>query len=98
MALKLKFPNLRTGDIVRVRSALVDETSSLKKVLNMSHFSNILTFPASSKLAKELKGKISDDKPEKVGKGKVQMNAVIISEIDKKHAHLKNTPLSELFH
>ena len=27
LALKLKFPNLKTGDVVRVRSVLVDETS-----------------------------------------------------------------------
>ncbi len=32
LALKLKFPGLRSGDVVRIRSATVDETSS-KKVL-----------------------------------------------------------------
>ena len=62
MALKLKFPNLKSGAIVRVRSATVDETSSHKKVLLLSHYSNIMTFLSNSKLAKELKAKISDDK------------------------------------
>ena len=27
LALKLKFPTLKTGDVVRIRSVLVDETS-----------------------------------------------------------------------
>lgn len=96
--MKLKFPHLRSGDVVRIRSATVDETSASKKVLNLSHYSNILTFLSNSKLAKELKAKVSDDKQEKTTKGKVQMNAVVVSEVDKKHQHLANTPLSELFH
>jgi hypothetical protein len=62
LALKLKFPHLRVNDIVRVRSATVDDTSAHKKVLVLSHYSNILTLPSSSKLGKELKSKISDDK------------------------------------
>lgn len=62
LALKLKFPTLKVNDIVRVRSATVDETSSHKKVLMLSHYSNILTFPHNSKIAKELKAKITDDK------------------------------------
>lgn len=99
LALKLKFPNLRIGDAVRVRSATVDETSS-KKVLLLSHYSNIMTFIGSSKLAKEIKSKVHDDKtPDKASiKKGVSMNAVVLTEIDKKHANLANTPLSELFH
>ena len=99
LALKLKFPHLRAGDVVRVRSAIVDETSS-KKVLVLSHYSNIMTFIGSSKLAKEIKSKVHDEKiPEKsaIKKG-VSMNAVVLTEVDKKHAGLVNTPLSELFH
>jgi Telomeric single stranded DNA binding POT1/CDC13 len=100
LALKLKFPNLHQNDIVRVRSATVDETSTHKKVLNLSHYSNILTLPSHSKLAKELKGKITDEKAgDKAAlKQKVQYNAVVLTEVDKKHQHLANTPLNELFH
>jgi hypothetical protein len=58
LALQTKFPNLKSGDVVRVRSATVDDTSSTKKVLNQSHYSNILVFPGHSKLGKELKAKI----------------------------------------
>jgi NMD protein affecting ribosome stability and mRNA decay len=99
LALKLKFPHLRAGDVVRVRSATVDETSS-KKVLLLSHYSNIMTFIGSSKLAKELKAKVHDEKtPDKAAiKKGVSMSAVVLTEVDKKHAGLVNTPLSELFH
>lgn len=61
LALKLKFPNIVNGDVVRIRSALVDETSK-KKVLVLSHYSNIMTFISSSKLAKEIKAKVQDEK------------------------------------
>jgi hypothetical protein len=100
LALKLKFPSLRQGDIVRVRSAQVDETSTHKKVLNLSHYSNILVFPPHSKLGKELKGKIHEEKAgdKSALKQKVQYNAVVLTEVDKKHQHLPNTPLSDLFH
>jgi len=60
LALKLKFPHLRAGEVVRIRSATFDVTSN-KSILNLSHFSNILSLPSSSKLAKEL-SKVSDDK------------------------------------
>ena len=58
LALKLKFPHLRTGDVVRIRSATFDDTSTHKKVLNLSHYSNIMTFISSSKLSKEVKTKV----------------------------------------
>jgi len=98
LALKLKFPNLHTGDIARIRSATVDETSQHKKMLNLSHFSNILTFPSYSKTAKELKGKITDEKgADKAAlKAKVNYNAVVLSEVDKKWSNLPNTPLHDL--
>ncbi len=99
LALKLKFPLLRAGDVVRIRSAVVDETSAQKKVLVLSHFSNILTFPAHSKFGKELKSKVHEDKTDKASlKAKVQYNAVVLTEVDKKHQNLPRTPLSDLFH
>jgi len=99
LALKLKFPLLKAGEVVRVRSATVDETSTLKKVLMLSHYSNILVFPHNSKLGKELRSKIVDDKVDKAAlKQKVQYNAVTLTEVDKKHQHLPMTPLSDLFH
>merc|ERR1719331_1839794 len=60
LALKLKFPHLRVGAAVRVRSCSWDETSTNKQVLALSHFSNILTFIGSSRLAASV-GKVQDD-------------------------------------
>jgi len=68
LALKLKFPSIRSGDVVRIRSATVDETATTKKVLNLSHYSNILTFISSAKVTKDIKAKVHDDH-EKPGKG-----------------------------
>jgi dsRNA-specific ribonuclease len=100
LALKLKFPNLRSGDAVRIRSAIVDETSTNKKVLNLSHYSNIMNFPSLLKLGKEIKSKVGDEKhPDKGAlKDKLNMNAVVLTEVDKKHANLPHTSLAELFH
>jgi hypothetical protein len=55
LALKLKFPHIRHGDVVRVRSCTHDSTSTSKHMLLLSHFSNIMTFCSSSKLAKEVR-------------------------------------------
>ena len=61
LALKTKFPHIRSGEVVRIRSAMVDETSTTKKVLLLSHYSNIMTFISGSKIAKELRGKVHDE-------------------------------------
>jgi hypothetical protein len=99
LALKLKFPHLRQGDAVRIRSATYDETSTQKKILLLSHYSNIMTFVSSSKLAKELKTKVHDEKADKAAlKQDINLNAVILTEIDKKHAALPVHSLQDLFH
>ena len=89
LALKLKFPHLKQGEVVRIRSATYDETSTHKKVLLLSHYSNIMTFVSSSKLAKELKAKVHEEKADKAEiKKDVMMNATILTEVDKKHQGL----------
>lgn len=100
LALKLKFPHLRVGDVVRIRSATNNEAAHSKMVLNLSHYSNIMTFISSSKLSKEIKTKVHDEKnTEKDAlKQGVNLNAVILTEIDKKHAALPHTTLYDLFH
>lgn len=100
LALKLKFPHLRQGDVVRIRSATYDETATQKKVLLLSHYSNILTFVSASKLAKEVKSKVQDEKTQEKAtlKQPVMMNAVILTEVDKKHQDLPITSLDDLFH
>lgn len=100
LALKLKFPNVQAGQVVRIRSATYDETSTHKQVLALSHYSNILSFVSSSKLARTLGSKVNDDwKQDQVELAKaVPSHAIILSEVDKKHAGLKHTTINDLFH
>ena len=98
LALKLKFPHLRTGQAVRVRSATWDETSTNKQVLALSHYSNILTFISSSRLAASV-GKVQDDwAADKAALASATPpHAVTISQVASKWAGLKSTNLEELF-
>lgn len=96
LALKLKFPSVRAGDVVRIRSVTYDETSTQKKVLLLSHYSNILSFPASSKLAKEFRSKVADEKVDKAAV--TGASATILTEVDKKYANLPFVSLQDLFH
>lgn len=98
MAIKLKFPHLRTGQVVRVRSATCDETSANKQVLALSHYSNIMTVISGSKLAAGL-AKVTDDwKADQAELAKdVPAVAVTVSEVDKKWAGLQHTNLEDLF-
>lgn len=99
LALKLKFPHLRQGAVVRIRSASNDETSLNKKVLVLQHYSNIMTFVSTSKLASNL-AKVTDDRgPERFAlKSATSMLPVVLTEVDKKHQALPTTSLHELFH
>lgn len=85
---------------MRIRSATFDDTSLNKKVLILQHYSNIMTMIGSSKVAASLSSKVSDDKlAEKASlKAKVGMTAVVLTEVDKKHQGLANTPVHDLFH
>ena len=98
LALKLKFPHLRTGQVVRIRSATCDETSSGKQVLALSHYSNIMTMIGSSRLAGAV-GKVADDwNADKAELAKDTPSvAVTVSEVDKKWASLPTTSLEQLF-
>jgi Telomeric single stranded DNA binding POT1/CDC13 len=96
LALKLKFPNVHSGDVVRIRSVTYDETSTQKQVLLLSHYSNIMAFPANCKLAKEVRAKVADEKVDKASLTGV--NATFLTEVDKKHAGLPVHSLQDLFH
>ena len=99
LALKLKFPHLRVGQAVRVRSCSWDETSTAKQVLALSHYSNIMTFVASSRLAASL-GKVSDDwasEKAALGSAGTSSTAITMSTVDKRWANLPRTSLEELF-
>ena len=100
LALKLKFPNLRAGQVIYIRSALVDETSTSKKVINLQHYSNIMTFVGSSKLAKNIASKVHDDQKADAAELQkaVPSHAIVLSEVDKKWSMVEHTSLNDLFH
>lgn len=66
LTLKLKFPHLAIGDVVRIRSASFDVTSTQKQMLLLSHYSNIMTLGDNCKLARDMKAKVSDDKKQQM--------------------------------
>ena len=98
LALRLKFPHLKVGQAVRVRSATWDETSAAKQVLALSHYSNIMTFISSSRLASSV-SKVQDDlAADKAELAKaVPSVAITLSDIDRKYQNLPSTSLEELF-
>lgn len=100
LALKIKFPHLKEGSVVKIRSCTYDETSVNKKVLVLEHYSNIMTFISSSKLATSVSSKVSDDKADEKASLKARdgLTPVILTEVDKKHQSLPLTRLQELFH
>lgn len=100
LALKLKFPHLRAGSVVKIRSATHDDTSVNKNVLVLQHYSNIMTFINSSKLASTVASKVANEKNSEKAtlKSKVSMTPVVLTEVDKKHANLPTTSLNDLFH
>ena len=98
LALKLKFPHLRVGQAVRIRSATVDETSSNKQVLALSHYSNIMSFISSSRLAGAVSKVADDAAADKAELAKaVPGVALTVSDVDRKWANLRSTSLDELF-
>ncbi len=101
LALKVKFPHLKTGAVIKVRSATYDTTcTSDKKVLILQHYSNIMTFISSSKKASEISAKVSNDNSieQKALKANVAMTPVVLTEVSSKHASLPVTSLHDLFH
>jgi len=98
LALKLKFPNVRAGQVIYIRSATADATSS--KVFSLAPHSNILSLPAGCKLAKAVAAKCKEtwEADLKELAKDVPQHAIVLSEVDKKHAGLAQTSLQDLFH
>ena len=63
LALRLKFPHLKTGQVIKIRSATWDESSCStgKQVMTLCHYSNILTFIEASSLATNVSRSVQDD-------------------------------------
>ena len=96
---KRKFPELAEGDVVRIRSA--NKSDDGPNFLELSPHSNILSFIASSKLAKDLKTKIPPGSVEldkkALGK-KDQLKApILLTSVGAKYKDTAVTPLRDLF-
>ena len=98
--LKMKFPHLKSGDVARIRSCETDETASSRKVINLAHYSNIMTFVSYSKAANHIRSSVKDDKSvEKAAlKGGMMMQPVVLTEVTGAGAKLPFTTLHDLFH
>jgi hypothetical protein len=59
LALKLKLPEVRANQVVRIRSAQYDP-SSTKQMLVLQHFSNIMQFVSTAKVIRT-HSKLTDD-------------------------------------
>lgn len=81
---RFKFPNLRQGEVVRIRCVEVNLTSK-RNVIQTKPYTNILKFNPNSKIASELSVKIENetDMDKILGDeaGDIVMNAVILTEI-----------------
>jgi hypothetical protein len=100
LVLKLKFPDLHCGQVVRIRAVCYDPCSQHKQMLFLQHFSNIMSFMATSKTAKALALQVTDDwKSDKAELEKqVPMRAIQLSEVDSKWSNQPFTTLANLFH
>lgn len=62
---RLKFPGLKEGDIVRVRSVSRNSTTC-RNVLQLNQCSNIMLLPQETKIAKTLFENVQNTQPEEV--------------------------------
>ena len=97
LATKLKFPHLRQGQAVRVRSVQHDP-SSTKQMLSQQHYSNIMTFISGSKAAKALASVRHAFKAEALKSSGPSQHAVVLSQVSSKYSDLPFTSLRDLFH
>lgn len=81
---KIKFRNLKQGEVIRIRSVEVNLTSK-RNLINTKPYTNILKFHPSSRISVELTKNIEDetdiDKVYNDESGEIVMNPVIYTEI-----------------
>merc|ERR1712195_203851 len=95
---KLKFPHLRNGQTIYIRSVTANASSG-KKVLAQSHYSNVCTFIGGSKAAANCAKVTNDNKADADSlKGSNTNTAVVVSEVAAKYSNMAVTSLRDLFH
>jgi len=60
-----KFPRVKEGELIKIRSVTVDEDSERKNSLRLAPYSNIMTFIPFSTLQTKFKKQFSQDKVDK---------------------------------
>lgn len=97
---KIKFGNLKQGEIIRIRSVEVNQTSS-RNIIQPKNYTNILKFYSNSKVVRELARIIEDETDiDKVNtdSSDIVMNPVIYTEItDLSVAKGQSFKLNDLF-
>merc|ERR1712086_25549 len=95
---KLKFPHLRAGQTVYIRSVTANCAGN-KNVLAQSHYSNVCTFINGSKAAGALAKVTNDTNADRAYlSGSDMSHAVVVSEVSAKFASMAVTSLRDLFH
>jgi hypothetical protein len=95
-----KFPRVVEGEVVKVRSALVEEDSDREHSIRLSPHSNIMTVVPFSQLRKQLRSAVKSS-PTEVDEallaGEVIHEPVLASTVSKAFKDAQVTPLHELF-
>jgi hypothetical protein len=97
LATKLKFPHLRQGQVVKIRSVQHDSSSS-KNMLTQQHYSNIMTLIGGSKAAKGLAGVKHAFNRAALNSDGANSHAVVLSQVGAKYSDMPTTSLRDLFH
>ena len=98
LATKLKFPHLKQGQVVRVRSVQADASSTSKQMLTQQHYSNVMTYISGSKAAKALAGLKHSFNAAALKAATPSSTALVLSAVGAKYADMPYTSLRDLFH
>jgi hypothetical protein len=95
-----KFPRVTEGEVVKIRSAVVDTDTERSHTIKLAPHSNIMTLVPFSLLRKKLKADINMEKvkvDKELLKGKTIHEPVLASTVASRYASRDVSPLDELF-
>ena len=95
-----KFPRAQEGEIIKIRSAVVDEDSNRTNILKLFPHSNVMTIVPFSKVRKSLRNGIKGNlvtSDKKLLKSKVLLEPVLASTVSSKYRTEDISALSDLF-
>lgn len=93
-----KFPRIKEGELVKIRSVEIDDSTERDHTLRFAPHSNIMTIVSFSKLHSQLKITNLQDKVDKeLLKAKILHEPVLASTVSKKYQNSQVHSLSDLF-